>query len=280
MNEVVFIPRNKLKIADYNPREAREPEILNAIKETSEKVGILEPLLVRKLPDETYEVFQGGTRLLAAKSEQLPCKVFDVDEKTAFRLATISHFLHEDLTPLEKGKHIKKGLKLGVWKNVEDVAKDLGVSEQTVYRWLKEVGVEEVKVELPVSKKTEKKLKEILEDMPKDVRKAVQKEIEETPPEILKKVEDELPSVLKIVKKEADEPDEAIKKYRACINKTIEKEEKVVKTKGPSGYGWEVFTQDKDVVIFKYERETLVERIKIPRSDLKTLIELLRKWCE
>lgn len=280
MSEIVFIPIEKLKIADYNPREARSPEIIQGIIETAKKDGIIKPLLVRKCNDG-YEVFEGGTRLIALQklgAKEAPCRIFNISKDDAIKLATKLHFLREDLTMIERGKHIAKCLKIGIWKNVEQVAEDLGVPPSTVYRWLREAGAETVKISVEtLPKRTSKEVQKILSDVPKDIRQKIVDEIESLDESTLETIEEDLPKILREVKKE-DEPQEAIKKFRAEISRKIEdqKEEKVLK--GPSGYKWHIFTQDSDVVIFKLEKETLIQQIKIPRSDIKILCEILKKF--
>ena len=279
MSEVVFIPIEKLKIADYNPREARSPEIIQGIIETAKKDGIIKPLLVRKY-DDGYEVFEGGTRLIALQklgAREAPCRVFNISKNEAIKLATKVHFLREDLTVIERGKHIAKCLKMGVWKSVEEVSEDLGIPSSTIYRWLREAGAETVKLSVEIPKHVNKEVQKILTDIPKDVRQKIVNEIENMDKSVLEAVKEDLPKILREIKKE-DEPQEAVKKFKAEISRKVEKKEKVKEFRGPSGYKWHIFLHDNNVAIFKLERDTLVQQIEVPHSDIKMLCEVLKKF--
>jgi len=183
--KIEWIPVKYLKIASYNPREARDPEIIEAIKKTYKKRKLIKPLLVRKVSDTEYEVFDGGTRLEALQEVdpdgKAPCIVYDVPLKVAKVIAAIVHADREDLTDEEKGKMILK-LIGDVWKSEKEAAEDLGRSERTIRLWKQAAKGSVVDLEpslLGLRREEEKKIKLYLGGVPKPVRHAVAKELKE-----------------------------------------------------------------------------------------------------
>ena len=56
------IPLAQLKRGRYQPRSTFSEEKLNYLAETIRKVGVLEPILIRPLSDNTYEIIAGERR--------------------------------------------------------------------------------------------------------------------------------------------------------------------------------------------------------------------------
>lgn len=100
---------NARRFSEMTPqRRARFEELVDSIHQK----GILEPLLVRILEDETFEVVAGERRYRAALqvvSENetdptdyyIPCMVHEIDADTAFDIMLIENLQREDLTPFE-----------------------------------------------------------------------------------------------------------------------------------------------------------------------------------
>lgn len=81
-------------------RRARFEELVESISGK----GILEPLLVRPIGDNKYEVIAGERRYRAALQVELatvPCMVREVNDDDAFDIMVIENLQREDLTPVE-----------------------------------------------------------------------------------------------------------------------------------------------------------------------------------
>ena len=119
-------------------------EELIALQESIKQFGILEPLLVRK-EGEKYILVAGYRRLTAAQNiglDEVPCRILEVDKKTADILTVEENFKREEVNPLDFSKylnylHLQYGLK------VSEISKLLGYSESYIYRMMKLVSLDD-----------------------------------------------------------------------------------------------------------------------------------------
>jgi ParB/RepB/Spo0J family partition protein len=118
-----FIPLDQLSPNTYNARrftdmtpqrKARFEELTASVREK----GVIEPLLVRPLGENSFEVIAGERRYRAAliAAEQLgieqgeyklPCMKRDISEDDAFDLMLIENLQRDDLTPFETAQAFK-----------------------------------------------------------------------------------------------------------------------------------------------------------------------------
>lgn len=100
------------------PRRYFGAEGLEALAESIRVQGVLEPLLVRPMEGERYEIIAGERRYRAAQLaglETVPALVLNVDEHQAKTIALLENLQREDLNPYEETLGILDllGLKLG-----------------------------------------------------------------------------------------------------------------------------------------------------------------------
>ena len=84
----------------------KEPGDLNGLIESVREKGVLEPLLVRRLPEsEIYLIISGERRFRAAQAaglREVPCIEKDADQGESLELALIENLQRKDLTPFEE----------------------------------------------------------------------------------------------------------------------------------------------------------------------------------
>lgn len=212
------IPVESLEIADYNPREVRDPLILSALEKTAKTNGVIEPLLVRKTENGKYEVLDGGNRFLAAKRaglKTLPCIVLNISRVDAMKTVAIIHSQVDDLTIEEKGKMVNRLLSEKVFKNVDEIAEFIGFSKAEVYRW-----IAAAKVETSKPAKVPATIKQQISTLPKTIATQVIREVEELPEEGRKIVGKVLPEIKPRL--EAVEPAQAREILREEVMKKLE----------------------------------------------------------
>lgn len=90
--------------AQYQPRQER----LKGVEELARSLhedGLLQPIVVSKLDEETYSIIAGERRYHAAISlgwEEIECKILNKDEKESYRIAVIENLQREQLSPYEE----------------------------------------------------------------------------------------------------------------------------------------------------------------------------------
>jgi len=131
--EVVNIPIEKLKISKYNIRsvETDLSELIVSVKND----GVLQPLIVRKTEDGTYEVIAGGRRLQAAKEaglKEVPCRVVDVTDEEAILISLIENIQRNNLCDEEIAQAYYKLKEIAPKWTVKKFAERIGKSETWV----------------------------------------------------------------------------------------------------------------------------------------------------
>jgi ParB family chromosome partitioning protein len=116
------------------PRGEFDEEALVGLSESIKLRGVLQPLVVRPLPDGRYELIAGERRLRAAKLAELgsvPAIVRPAEESERLELALIENMAREDLNPVDEARACATLVEdLGLTK--EEVARRVGRSRVAV----------------------------------------------------------------------------------------------------------------------------------------------------
>lgn len=99
------LPIEQLRHGKYQPRKNIPVETLQELADSIRQQGILQPIVVRAVGYEQYEIIAGERRWRAAKMAQLthvPVLVYVVSDQQALALALIENIQREDLNPIEE----------------------------------------------------------------------------------------------------------------------------------------------------------------------------------
>lgn len=142
----------------YQPRATFDEESIAELAQSIQQVGLLQPLLVRKV-DDGYELVAGERRLRAVTSlgmEKVACIVQqDIEDESSAVMALIENLQREDLHYLEEAQCYQKLLETyGLTQ--EELANRLGKSQSSIANKLRLLKLsDEVKAAM-----TEKRLSE------------------------------------------------------------------------------------------------------------------------
>ena len=132
--ELRELPVGLIKPNPDQPRTQFDPAALAALASSIETSGIVQPLLVRPLPDGSYELVAGERRWRAAQEaglEKVPAVVRDQAEAERLQAALIENMVREDLNPVEEARACAALIDdLGLSK--EDLARRVGRSRPAV----------------------------------------------------------------------------------------------------------------------------------------------------
>ncbi len=87
------------------PRRQFDDEALSELAASVEKHGILQPLLVRPMPDGSYQIVAGERRWRAARMAgltEVPVVIRDLNDRETAEIALIENLQREDLNPMEE----------------------------------------------------------------------------------------------------------------------------------------------------------------------------------
>ena len=106
-----WLPIEFLQRGKYQPRQEFKQETLQELANSIQAQGIIQPIVVRELNKNKFEIIAGERRWRAAQLaglEQVPVIVKQLDEKAAMAIALIENIQREDLNPLEEAEALKK----------------------------------------------------------------------------------------------------------------------------------------------------------------------------
>lgn len=132
--ELRELPVSLIKPNPSQPRTKFDEEALAALASSIEASGVVQPLLVRPLPDGSYELVAGERRWRAAQQaglEKVPAVVRDQEEAERLQAALIENMVREDLNPVEEARACDALVReLGLTK--EELARRVGRSRPAV----------------------------------------------------------------------------------------------------------------------------------------------------
>ena len=105
------LPLSRLQAGRYQPRTRMDETALQELADSIREHGLLQPIVVRSIEGERYEIIAGERRFRAAALAQLhtvPVIVRDVSDENALAIALIENIQREDLNPLEEAGAIRR----------------------------------------------------------------------------------------------------------------------------------------------------------------------------
>lgn len=105
--ELRELPVETIKPNPNQPRTKIDPESLDGLASSIEANGVVQPLLVRPLPDGSYELIAGERRWRAAQKAGLakvPAVIRDQERAERLQVALIENMVREDLNPVDEAR--------------------------------------------------------------------------------------------------------------------------------------------------------------------------------
>ncbi|CAM3021502.1 ParB/RepB/Spo0J family partition protein [Vibrio neptunius] len=137
--ELTDLSINSLKPGVYQPRKDMEPEALEELAASIESQGIIQPIVVRQVENDKFEIIAGERRWRAARKaglKQVPCVIKNVDDRAAIAMALIENIQREDLNVIEEAVALDR-LQEEFSLTHQQVAEVIGKSRATVSNLLR-----------------------------------------------------------------------------------------------------------------------------------------------
>ncbi len=131
---VLLIPQEDILPNRSQPRRQFDTDALEGLAQSIRQNGVLQPLIVRRLTNGSYELIAGERRLRAARIvgvRRLPCIVMDVSEERSAVFALLENVQREDLGFFEEAEALCQ-IMLQYDLTQEDLAARLGKAPSTV----------------------------------------------------------------------------------------------------------------------------------------------------
>lgn len=139
------LPLSALKPGKFQPRNDVENSGLAELAQSIKQNGILNPIVVRKLSSDKYEILAGERRYQAAKIaglKKVPVTILDVSDKQAMIVGLVENLQRKDLNALETAEGIQRLIEEFKYSH-EGVAEAIGRSRPMISNLLRLLGLPE-----------------------------------------------------------------------------------------------------------------------------------------
>jgi ParB family chromosome partitioning protein len=109
--ELRQIPVDLLQRGKYQPRTHMNQAALEELAASIKAQGVVQPIVVRPLPNSNYEIVAGERRWRAAQLaglETIPAVIRKIPDEAAIAIALIENIQREDLNPVEEANAFKR----------------------------------------------------------------------------------------------------------------------------------------------------------------------------
>ena len=132
---VKVIPVDRIQSNPDQPRLAFDESTLEELASSIREHGVLQPILVRPMGENQFQLIAGERRWRASKlagQATIPALVEDIDDDTALEIAIIENLQREDLSPLDEAAMYDKMIRehgYSIRRLAEKLGKDKGYLE-------------------------------------------------------------------------------------------------------------------------------------------------------
>ena len=109
--QLTMLARDVLQAGKYQPRSHMDETALNELADSIKEQGLMQPIIVRSIGNERYEIIAGERRYRAAGIAgltEVPVLIKEVDDKNALSLALIENIQREDLNAIEEAQGLQR----------------------------------------------------------------------------------------------------------------------------------------------------------------------------
>lgn len=138
-SELQKLPIEQLQPGKYQPRKDMSADALEELSNSIKSQGIIQPIVVRPIAENSYEIIAGERRWRAAQLAEIdvvPCLIKDVPDEAAVAIALIENIQREDLNAMEEAIALER-LLTEFELTHQEVADAVGKSRTTVTNLLR-----------------------------------------------------------------------------------------------------------------------------------------------
>ncbi|MDB2660332.1 ParB/RepB/Spo0J family partition protein [Luminiphilus sp.] len=144
------IPLEQLQRGHYQPRRDFDETALNELADSIKAQGVMQPIVVRLIAGNRYEIVAGERRWRASQRASLdviPAIVRQISDETAIAMALIENIQREDLNSIEEARALKR-LQAEFDLSQQEIAAAVGKSRPAIANLLRLLTLEPEVAEL------------------------------------------------------------------------------------------------------------------------------------
>lgn len=137
--ELRQLPIELIRPGKFQPRKEMDSDSLEDLANSIRSQGVMQPIIVRPVDVDSYEIIAGERRWRASQLaglEQIPVIIRDVSDEATIAMSLIENIQREDLNPMEEARALKRLLEEFELTH-QQVAQAVGKSRTTVTNFLR-----------------------------------------------------------------------------------------------------------------------------------------------
>ena len=143
-SELKQLPVEFLQRGKYQPRRDFDQDALQELADSIKAQGVMQPIVVRQIGNQRYEIVAGERRWRAcqlAGLADIPALIRDVSDEAAIAMALIENIQRENLNPIEEAMALRR-LQTEFSLSQQEVAAAVGKSRSVVANLLRLLSLE------------------------------------------------------------------------------------------------------------------------------------------
>ena len=174
--QIKYIPIADIRPNPYQPRKAFNQKSLEELSQSIRSYGIIQPISVRKLTENSYELIAGERRLRAselAELSEIPAIIVEYRDKESAVIALMENLQREDLNFIEEADGYNN-LIIDHGFTQQEIALKMGKSQSTIANKLRLLKLpEDIKIDLLENDLTERHGRALLKLSEDDLKRSV-----------------------------------------------------------------------------------------------------------
>ena len=109
--QIQTLPLSRIEPRQDQPRDQFDEDRLQDLAASIARHGLIQPVIVRHLPNDDYQIIAGERRWRAARIaglSEIPVRVLEADDRSVAELALVENLQREDLNPMEEARGYQK----------------------------------------------------------------------------------------------------------------------------------------------------------------------------
>lgn len=141
--EVVQVSTDSIRPNRFQPRKDFKDDRLKGLMESIRQKGVLQPVLIRQLGPDSFELLAGERRWRATKAlglDKIPAIIKETKDADALEISLIENLQRDDLNPLEEARAYKRLMEEFRF-DYEKISKIVGKAASSVSNTLRLLGL-------------------------------------------------------------------------------------------------------------------------------------------
>ncbi len=139
VGNVIELDLNCIKVNPYQPRTNFDQNAIEELASSIKELGIIQPITVRKLKFNSYELVSGERRFRASKFaglSSIPAYVRIANDQESLEMALVENIQRQDLDPIEIAQSYQRLIE-EVKLTQEEMSKRVGKKRSTISNYLR-----------------------------------------------------------------------------------------------------------------------------------------------